>query len=67
MSTLALFLAVGSMQKTHAMDKGENIASRAESYRSEDIWAYYSEKYQDGKNKADKDPEENPYVFRENS
>ena len=65
--TLALFLAIGFMQKTYAMDKGEEIASRAESYRGSDMWARYAEKYQDGKSEADRDPKGNPYIFRENS
>lgn len=64
--TLALFLAIGFVQKTHAMDKGEEIASRAESYRGSDMWARYAEKYQDGKSEADRDPKGNPYIFRKN-
>ena len=48
--TLALFLATGSMQKTHAMDKGEEIARRAEQELRENSkkWAWEVAKEQRG-------------------
>lgn len=63
--TLALFLAMGSMQKTHAMDIGKDVAPRAEKKCKGGHsvkWAYELEQYQSSGSENDKDPNENPSI-----
>ena len=62
--TLALFLAMGSMQKTHAMDIGKDVAPRAEKKcKGHSVkWAYELAQYQSSESENDRDLNENPGI-----